>query len=124
MRRHWLTAFWYYISGKKRPREVILLTCQIHGSRYYRALALIQSEQLFVGQALRLRREPSNEFDTHAIEVLTANRQKLGYIPKKHNRVIAALMDQRVPVFAHIDYILTTAYEPITVTIYMARPSF
>jgi len=46
------------------------------------------------GQALQLRRQPNNRFDTAAIEILTADGSaKLGYVPRVLNPPLAAMMD-------------------------------
>ncbi|PID64226.1 MAG: hypothetical protein CR962_01835 [Gammaproteobacteria bacterium] len=76
-------------------------------------------EKIFAGEPLILRRESDNEYDKNAIEILTKNKVKLGYVPKKHNSVIAALIDQHCDIFASIESILPTAWEPITITIVM-----
>ncbi|MGY0399126.1 MAG: HIRAN domain-containing protein, partial [Ostreibacterium sp.] len=58
----------------------------------------------------------------NAIEVWTKKQQKLGYVPKKDNVVIASLMDQHCEVSALIESIFTTAWEPITIKISMGCP--
>lgn len=40
-----------------------------------------------------LRRDTENEYDDRAILVLTQNKQKLGYIPRKDNVIFSRLMD-------------------------------
>ncbi len=76
------------------PKRLLLLECRIHGSHYYSCLSLLESGQIHAGDCLHLAREPDNTYDTYAIEVFTAGGEKLGYVPKNHNRVIATLMDQ------------------------------
>ena len=44
--------------------------------------------QLIPGTDLKLSLEPNNKFDSHAIEVLTANDIKLGYIPVFYSHVL------------------------------------
>jgi hypothetical protein len=50
-----------------------------------------------VGTPLALQREPDNTLDALAIEVfwlaVAGERVKLGYVPRKHNLVLARLMD-------------------------------
>lgn len=110
-----------WLLPKRLKRPLFLLECQIHGSHYYDCLKLVKSQQLRVGQRILLRREPSNEYDKSAIEVLTTSRQKLGYVPKNVNQVIATLMDQGCYLTATIEVIHTTAWEPVTIRIIMAR---
>ncbi len=99
--------------------ELFLLECQLHGSHYYSCHTLLKEEKLFVGEPVILRREIDNEYDKNAIEILTQHKVKLGYVPKKHNTVIAALIDQNCQIEANISSILATAWEPITITIIM-----
>lgn len=104
---------------KQNTRKLFLLTCRIHGSHYYQCLTLVKKNQLKTGEPLLLRREPDNEYDKHAIEVFTLKQQKLGYLPKHNNQVIAALMDQGCRISAVISSIHTTAWEPVTIRIDM-----
>ncbi|MBS9777538.1 MAG: HIRAN domain-containing protein [Gammaproteobacteria bacterium] len=108
---------------KKRDYSVLgklfLLECKIHGSHYYDCLVLVKQGKLCVGEPVILRREPDNEYDKNAIEVLTRNNMKLGYLPKKDNVVIAALIDQKCEMFSYVENITTTAWEPVTIRITM-----
>ncbi len=70
-----------------------------------------------MGEPLTLRREPDNQHDSNAIEVLRQDKVKLGYVPKKHNTVIAALIDQHCHIRASIDSINSSAWEPIGIKI-------
>ncbi|MBS9781147.1 MAG: HIRAN domain-containing protein [Gammaproteobacteria bacterium] len=99
--------------------KLFLLECKIHGSHYYGCHQLLKEEKLFVGEPVILRRETDNEYDKNAIEILTQNKIKLGYVPKKHNTVIASLIDQNCHVCANIESIFPSAWEPITITIVM-----
>ena len=71
--------------------EIFLIDTYIAGLAYYEAAEILAVE----GEppALALRREPGNPYDALAIEVLTADRQKLGYVPRKINPILARLMD-------------------------------
>lgn len=79
----------------------------------------MEDNKLSVGEAVILRREPNNAYDNNAIEILTQGGQKLGYVPQKHNSVIAALMDQHCQVSASIESINQTAWEPVSIRIVM-----
>jgi HIRAN domain len=66
------------------------LDCYIAGFQHYQGGSVLSS--LVPGEELVLRREPSNPYDSHAIEVLTQTGVKLGYIPQTCNtRVLAQL---------------------------------
>ena len=48
---------------------------------------------LTVGDSLVLRRERENPYDPLAILVLTGKGEKLGYVPRDRNEILARLMD-------------------------------
>ncbi len=72
-------------------QDIFLLETHIAGLRYYDIKNL--STPLQLTDALLLRREPDNVHDELAIIVLTVTAQKLGYLPKFRNPVLARLMD-------------------------------
>ncbi len=72
-------------------QDIFLLETHIAGLRYYDIENL--STPLQLTDALLLRREPDNVHDELAIIVLTVTAQKLGYLPKFRNPVLARLMD-------------------------------
>jgi hypothetical protein len=74
-------------------RDIFLLDCHIAGARYYDARE--NPERLALGMPLRLQRQPANPHDALAIEVHAAGPEsfKLGYVPRKHNPVLARIMD-------------------------------
>lgn len=45
------------------------------------------------GMVLTLIREPGNQYDPSAIAVSTPSGLKLGYVPRRKNRLLARLMD-------------------------------
>ena len=60
----------------------------------HRFIGLVAAQKdVVVGTALVLRREPLNERDELAILVETAAGEKIGYVPRKHNPILARLMD-------------------------------
>jgi hypothetical protein len=72
-------------------QDIFLLETHVAGLRYYDIKNL--STPLQLTDVLLLRREPGNVHDELAIEVLTVMAQKLGYVPKFRNPVLARLMD-------------------------------
>jgi hypothetical protein len=58
---------------------------------------------LRTGDALVLRREPGNRHDARAIEVLTRDGAKLGYVPRRCNEAVARLMDAGVAMTAVVE---------------------
>ena len=49
-------------------------------------------EKLKAGEDLILQRE-DNKFDSNAIMIMTADKQKLGYVPERDNVIFARLLD-------------------------------
>lgn len=111
--RRWLQ--WFRHGGVSQ--RLLLLECRIHGSHYYACVALVQRGEVQTGDALKLQREPNNDYDKYAIEVFDNKDNKLGYVPKNYNRVIATLMDQGCTVSAVVTAVEASAWEPVCIRI-------
>lgn len=72
--------------------EIFLQECHVAGILHVDDI-LIKTEEIRVGSPLQLRREPTNEYDAAAIAVVTAKGDHIGWVPKRHNPVLARLMD-------------------------------
>jgi beta-galactosidase/beta-glucuronidase len=72
-------------------RRVVLQESPLAGYQYHRAASIWPF--LSVGEQLRLKREPANPHDRHAVAVWFKN-EHLGYIPRRENRTLARLLDQ------------------------------
>src|SRR5437868_6119919 len=81
-------------------RDIILLECHVAGTAY-RDLNAIELT-LHTGDELTLRREPGNEHDGLAIQILTASGAHLGYVPRAKNETPARLMDAGKFLFAKL----------------------
>jgi hypothetical protein len=79
---------------------IALLDTQVNGTRFHRAREAI--EYLCAGDEARLAREASNAHDDRAVEVFTARGDKLGYVPRGRNRVLAGVMDAGERAFARV----------------------
>lgn len=73
------------------PREILLAHMHVAGTHYYHAAKL--AGWLRPGERFTLRREPGNAHDARAIEVLGPKGRKLGYVPRRFNKMPARLMD-------------------------------
>lgn len=71
-------------------REIYLFDSYIAGTTHLQDKTVLDIVK--ENDNLVLQRE-DNEFDSNAIMVLTEDKKKLGYIPKKDNIVFARLMD-------------------------------
>ncbi len=77
-------------SAQSESIRLLIRSSPLAGSQYY-ALAQVRDE-IRLGDSLELVREPENRHDRLAIRVEWRGRP-LGYVPKAHNRAIAAAMD-------------------------------
>ena len=75
-------------------RTVLREETTVAGIAYYDAERAVPT--LGAGSELVLRREPGNPYDPRAIEVLTADGTKLGYVWRVENEPLAAMMDAGV----------------------------
>ena len=71
-------------------RDMLALSCMVAGTSY-QSLKEIEKE-IIHNAVFDLTREPTNKFDKRAIAIYY-NKNKIGYIPKEKNEVIANLMD-------------------------------
>lgn len=99
--RFLLTISLLLLLGSAHADSIRLLvqSSPLAGSQYYAAGAMWQ--EMRVGDALTLVREPDNRHDRHAIRVEWRGH-KLGYVPRAENRAVAAAMDQGEPLVARI----------------------
>lgn len=83
----------------KETSEIRLSAPYIAGFQYYEGVEVEQ--MLKENDSLILKRESQNTHDCYAIEVFCGNN-KLGYLPREENKVIARMMDQGVTLKARI----------------------
>lgn len=84
-------------------QDIMLARMHVAGTNYYDAEEV--AERLSSGQRFSLRREPENMHDKFAIEVLTTEGHKLGYIPRQYNEIPARLMDAGKRLFVQMESI-------------------
>lgn len=68
---------------------IYLQSVRVAGMQYYikDGLILLQSDKI------KLKRELNNIHDKYAIELFTGKGEKIGYIPRRENKIFARLMD-------------------------------
>jgi hypothetical protein len=89
-------------AAKARPinkKNILLIDSSVAGFRYYKGEEIWK--KLEPGRRLDLKREPGNQFDYDAVEIYH-EKEKIGYIPRSDNMVIAQLMDKGVDIKARI----------------------
>ena len=70
--------------------NVLVQSSQLAGSQYYAVEALWGEMRL--GDRLTLVREPENRYDKSAVRIEWKGH-KLGYVPRKNNRLVAESLD-------------------------------
>lgn len=83
--------------------EIYLLSVTIAGINYNKE----NIKEILLDEKLILQRESNNKYDKYAIVVNLSSKKKVGYIPKKDNKVFARLMDAGKFLYAvvsQIDY--------------------
>ena len=102
--------------------EIFLSFTDIAGTRY------CDNQDVFKGLEknvpLLLEREADNKYDSNAIKVMTTDREKLGYIPKKDNCVFSRLMDAGKILHARVYSCYKENYEPWYVSIKVCMMDF
>ena len=73
-------------------RDIFLLECHVAQTMHVDDI-LAKAKDIDVGAALALKREPENENDGLAISVETVGGEKIGYVPRSHNPILARLLD-------------------------------
>jgi hypothetical protein len=81
-------------------KRVILCETFIAGLQYYRGA--LREHRLHTGSEVLLIREADNPQDSNALAFFSLGGNKLGYLPASLNPIVAALVDQGIPVRACI----------------------
>jgi hypothetical protein len=78
--------------GKPFSRQIYLISASIAGLYYVDNIHDVL-EEIKLESKLHFIREPDNQYDELAILVKDQNGNKLGYVPRKKNPILARLMD-------------------------------
>ncbi len=96
----WTAAF----AQERGSSEIVVQVSLTAGLRYHEAKAVW--DQMKVGDALILVREPGNLYDSNAVRV-EWNGHELGYIPRAENAAVARQMDRGNKLAARITKLTT-----------------
>lgn len=96
----WAAAF----AQERGSSEIIVQVSLAAGLRYHDAKAVW--DQMKVGDALILVREPTNPYDSNAVRI-EWNGHQLGYIPRAENAAVARQMDRCNKLAARITKLTT-----------------
>ncbi len=83
-------------------KEIFLIECEIAGTTYVDGVAQ-KTTKIVPGSILAFRREPENEHDPWAILVLNEQNEKIGYVPRTKNEILAHLMDGGKLLFGRVE---------------------
>jgi len=78
--------------GRPFSRQIYLISASIAGAFYVDGIYELL-DKILPGTKLRFVREPDNKYDKLAILVKDQNDNKLGYVPREKNPILARLMD-------------------------------
>lgn len=78
--------------GKPFSQNIYLVDAHIAGTSHVDNIDEIEPG-LRLGTKLKFLREPENKYDKMAIKVLDENGNKIGYVPRTKNEILARLMD-------------------------------
>jgi HIRAN domain len=106
------------LAAVERTR-VFLIEVTVAGLFYYDGNRDEILQSFGIGDSLVLQREPGNIYDSNAIEIYTKNLSKLGYIPRQHNTILAALLDQNIALNAEVSKLEFRDWKKIYVKVYI-----
>ncbi len=90
-------------SEKDKDNKLLLDVFAIAGYQFYEGESV--EHQLKSGDSLKLNAEPDNPHDEFAVEILTKDNVKLGYVPKNDNKALSRLPQKSTKVEANIEEI-------------------
>lgn len=101
---------------KAQSSEKVTKACiyegEVAGLQYYKAGEL--AGIMKVGETICMKREPDNQYDIRAI-ALYYREHKIGYMAKRHNRIISKMLDAGHGNFeANISYLKGEEYPYLT----------
>jgi hypothetical protein len=94
-----LLAAAVFAAAQAPAARIVIQDSPLAGFKYYEGKA--SWDELRVGDALRLVREPANPHDANAIRVEWKDRM-LGYVPRRENSHLARQMDRGAAIEARI----------------------
>lgn len=102
-------------------QELFLLECEIAGTGFVKKMEE-KAKALTAGAVVSLVREADNKYDGLAIRIDNSDGEKLGYVPRKQNEVLARLLDGGKMLYgkvAEVEIAKHSRWVTITIKIYM-----
>ena len=113
----------YQAGGVPMPfvKDIFLLECDVAGCSFVPDVAG-KIFKICKSTELRLIREPENKYDDLAIRVENQDGEKIGYIPRKQNPILARLMDGGKQLYAkmvNLEFYHNTKWADLTIKVYL-----
>ncbi|TXD36729.1 hypothetical protein FRC98_12955 [Lujinxingia vulgaris] len=86
------------------PGHALLIHTPVAGLQFHEFQ--LAAFPLDLGQRLRVVREPDNPYDARAIALYAGDR-RIGYVPRRLNKMPARLLDAGWPLIARIEHLIT-----------------
>lgn len=98
-------------------KDIKLITLNIAGTQYIDMSEVYN--KVIEGELLYLKRDPENDYDENAIELITMDGYILGYVPRENNLILRNLLDKGKYLYAIINEI-NEDYTNINIKIYLS----
>ena len=100
-------------------KDVFLLESEVVGTGFVDHIER-KTEKVVTDCVLELRRDPKNRYDELAIQVLNAAGERIGFVPRRDNPVLARLMDAGKSLYGKVRKVCERGNWPrIDIDIYM-----
>lgn len=83
-------------------QEIYLVGCTVAGTTHVSEIET-KTAELAVGSVLSFVREPQNAYDPLAIQIYNPRNERIGYVPKANNEILARLMDAGKLLFGRVE---------------------
>ncbi len=99
-----LTQLFQQQEGVPMPflKEIFLMECRIAGTSHVPEIQE-RTQDIQAGNLVQFRREAANPADSLAILILNGKGEKIGYVPREKNEVLARLMDAGKYLFGKVE---------------------
>ena len=82
--------------------EIFLIDCRIAGTTHVEDID-DKTADIDKGTLLMFRREKDNQDANLAIQILNSKKERIGYVPKAKNEILARLMDAGKLIFGRVE---------------------
>ena len=82
--------------------EIFLIDCRIAGTTHVEDID-DKTADIDKGTLLMFRREKDNQYDNLAIQILNGKKERIGYVPKAKNEILARLIDAGKLIFGRVE---------------------